>query len=376
MKFIHTGDWHIGKKINGYDLLEEQEAAFRQMMMLAEKEKVDAIVIAGDLYDRSVPSTDAVELFNKMLVEMNLEKKFPILAISGNHDSATRLETGSPWFEPLQFHLHTNVAQAFEPAEIKGVQFFLLPYFEPFAARHYFGNEELRTLQECIDAVIKKMHEQFDSEKKQVLVSHFFVAGSQTTDSETKVTVGGLDVVPVDLLKEFDYVALGHLHSYRALNSEFARYSGSLLKYSLSEVNQEKGVWLVDVTENGVEKFFHPIEPLRDVKIIEESFATLMDPVFYETINREDYIGIRLTDREVIPNVMNQLRSIYPRIIQLERAYGREEQMIKKIEPQDIKASNPQQLFTNFFEETIGEKMTSQQQKWLEEELQMIVYEK
>ena len=246
MKFLHTADWHIGKKLHGFDLLAEQREAFKQILAIAKEEQVDAVVIAGDLYDRSVPAVEAVEIFNEMMIQMNLKEHFPVLAISGNHDSSTRLETGGPWFNQTQFHLNTRLEQAFQPIEIDNTQFYLLPYFEPIAARLYFEDETIRTIQAAMEKVVAKMQESFLPNKKQVLVSHFFVAGSEKTDSETKLTVGGLDVVPTALLEPFDYVALGHLHGKNALQAPNARYSGSPVKFSLSEMTQEKGVWLVE----------------------------------------------------------------------------------------------------------------------------------
>ena len=161
MKFLHTADWHIGRKLNGFSLLEEQQDMFEKIMVLAKKEQVDAIVIAGDLYDRSVPSIEAVALFNEMMVEMNIKESFPVLAISGNHDSSTRLETGSPWLKAQNFHLYTQLEQAFSPVEIQDIQFFLLPYFEPFHARKYFQDETIRDIQSSMKLVVEEMKKQF-----------------------------------------------------------------------------------------------------------------------------------------------------------------------------------------------------------------------
>ncbi|MBP1039937.1 exonuclease SbcCD subunit D [Vagococcus sp. BWB3-3] len=371
MKFIHTGDWHIGKKLNGFDLLEEQRYAFEQLMKLADLEQVDGIIIAGDLYDRSVPAVEAVELFNQMLIEMNLQAKYPVFAISGNHDSATRLETGGPWFEALNFHLHTRLEQAFTPVEFGNVQLYLLPYFEPFEARQYFKDDRIRTIEGAMASVIEEMRQSFQEDKQQVLVAHFFVAGSETSDSETKVTVGGLDVVPLSLLRDFDYVALGHLHYQRALTKGNARYSGSLLKYSTSEVNQPKGVWLVEV---GAETVFDFVELpfLRDLQVLEGDFATLMAPSFYETIQRDNYLAISLTDRGVIPNVMTQLRTIYPQIIQLERAFGRDVKQASRNTTEAIQVTSPTALFANYFKETTGEPLSPRQREWLDDEISEI----
>lgn len=371
MKFLHTGDWHIGKKLNGFDLLEEQRYAFEQVMKLAATEKVDGIIIAGDLYDRSVPAVEAVELFNQMLIDMNLKAAYPVFAISGNHDSATRLETGGPWFEALNFHLHTRLEKAFTPVECGDVQLYLLPYFEPFEARQYFQDDSIRSIDVAMEAVIAEMRKSFQGDKQQVLVAHFFVAGSSTSDSETKVTVGGLDVVPLSLLSDFDYVALGHLHYKNALNGANARYSGSLLKYSTSEVNQPKGVWIVDVGHETTYDFVE-LPFLRDLHVLETDFATLMDPAYYDTIQRDNYLAISLTDRGVIPNVMTQLRTIYPRIIQLERAFGRDIKQASRKTTEAIQVTSPTELFANYFSETTGEPLSEKQVAWLEAEISQI----
>ncbi|EOH98963.1 exonuclease SbcCD, D subunit [Enterococcus moraviensis ATCC BAA-383] len=369
MRFLHTADWHIGKKLHGYDLLEEQVDAFQQILAIAKNEEVDAIVVAGDLYDRSVPSVEAIEVFNQMIVEMNLQEKFPVLAISGNHDSSTRLETGGPWFVQSDFHLNTRLDQAFQPVEMGNTQFFLLPYFEPISARLFFDNEEIRTIEQAMQEVIKKMKEQFKPDMAHVLVSHFFVAGSEKSDSETKLMVGGLDTVPLSLLESFDYVALGHLHGKNALQAENARYSGSPLKFSLSEMNQKKGVWIVDTQPSETTFEFKELTPLRDVKQIEGGFKELTSQTFYDSINRENYLHIQLTDRAVIPNMMNQLRKIYPRVIGVERLFGREERQKQTETKKEVKTLAPVELVDQFFSEVTGESLTQQQQRWIEENL-------
>ncbi|ALS01255.1 exonuclease sbcCD subunit D [Enterococcus silesiacus] len=369
MRFLHTADWHIGKKLHGYDLLEEQVDAFQQILAIAKTEQVDAIVVAGDLYDRSVPSVEAIEVFNRMIVEMNLEEQFPVLAISGNHDSSTRLETGGPWFVQSNFHLNTRLDQAFEPVEMNNTQFFLLPYFEPISARLYFENDEIRTIEQAMKEVVSAMEKQFKPDMAHVLVSHFFVAGSEKSDSETKLMVGGLDTVPLTLLNSFDYVALGHLHGKNALQAENARYSGSPLKFSLSEMNQKKGVWLVDTDASDTTFTFKEITPLRDVMQIEGSFKELTAQAFYTSIDRENYLQIQLTDRAVIPNMMNQLRQIYPRVIGVERLFGREERQKKSETKKSIKTLAPTELVDQFFSEVTGEALTQQQQTWIKDNL-------
>lgn len=372
MRFLHTADWHIGKKFNGYDLLAEQEAVINQIIEIAVAEAVDAVVIAGDLYDRGVPPVEAVALFNRQVAQLNLEKGLPLLAISGNHDSSIRLETGSPWFSHTRFHLHTRLEQSFVPVTIGDTQFFLLPYFEPIAARIYFEDDTIRTIAEAMQLVVAEMKKAFDPAMRQVLVTHFFVAGATRTDSETKIEVGGLDNVPADLFDDFDYVALGHLHGKDAVKHPRVQYSGSPLKFSLSEATQEKGVFIVD-TMAAQKRQFLPLVPVHDVRILTAEYDQLLNPDFYQSVGREDFLQIKLTDRAVIPNLMNTLRGIYPRILGVERVSGVTKVQQKAAElPQE---RNPEALVQDFFAEMTGETLSNQQQEWLREALQEITKE-
>lgn len=367
MRFLHTADWHIGKKLHGYDLLENQKAAMAEILAIAKKEAVDAIIIAGDLYDRSVPGIESIELLNKQFIQMNLEAGLPILAVSGNHDSATRLATGGPWYKQRNFHLHTTLEEALVPVEFPEVQFFLLPYFEPIAARLYFEDDSLKTIGQAVARVVEAMTSAFDPNKKQVLVSHFFVAGSLRTDSETSVEVGGLDAVPVDVFAAFDYVALGHLHSKNAIKEGKVRYSGSLLKYSLSEINDEKGVWLID--SQTMEPAFQALTPLQDIQHYQASFAELTDPTIYQTLDRQAFWHFEITDRAIIPNMMNQLREIYPFVLTVERTNGHD--VVVQTTKKRSKKVAPPVVLANFFNEVTGEELTDQQREWLETGLTM-----
>ena len=365
MKFLHTADWHIGKKLHGISLLEEQNEVFKQLLETAIKEKVDAIVIAGDLYDRSVPPAEAVKLLNNMLYKINVEQSFPILAISGNHDSSTRLQTGGPWYQEKQFYLYTTLSdQVIKGIKIDNSQFFLLPYFEPIDARLYFKDETLKTHQDAVKRVIEEMKKNFDSSLNQVLVSHFFVAGSLRTDSEVEATAGGLDSIAASLFKDFHYVALGHLHNPNAFKSSSVQYSGSLLKYSISEANQTKGFRLIEITDNGeVSNLFYPVEPLKELIIIEESFLTITDHEYYQNIDKNNYIYVKLTDNGIIPNAMNRLREIYPNIIGMERV-NRPKLVNNNIfyRNKKEKTLSPTKMFESFYKVVTGNVMSENQQ--------------
>lgn len=364
MRFLHTADWHIGKKLHGFDLLAEQKDAFSQIKQIAAEQKVDAIVIAGDLYDRAIASEDSVAVLNEMLKELNLQENYPLLAISGNHDSAIRLETGSDWYQATKFYLKTKFADAFEPVTLQDTQFFMLPYFQPQMARNYFQDESLKNLSEIMKKVVANMEQQFDPAKKQVLVAHFFAAGSSHTDSETMLEVGGLNPVPVDLLEKFDYVALGHLHDKNAIKHPFIHYAGSPVKFSTSEAQTQKGVWIVDT--DPYQATWFPLEPLNDIHVLEKSFAELTAPKLYRHIPKDDYVAVRLTDRAVIDDVMNKLRHYYPRIISLARVNGRESLVAEENNDTQVNL-DPLKLFESFFEKMTDEKPTQLQKQIVQE---------
>ncbi|WP_251546063.1 exonuclease SbcCD subunit D [Limosilactobacillus caecicola] len=369
MRFLHTGDWHIGKNLAGFNLLADQHATFETILQIAKDEQVDAMVVAGDLYDRSIPSEAAIQELSNQLTTINLKQQLPLLAISGNHDSATRLGVGRQWFTSQNFYLNTDFNQAFSPVQIADTQFYLLPFFGIQEVRNYFHDERIRDVNSAMKRIVAEMRKSFDSALHQVLVAHFFAAGShRTAESETMIEVGGLSAVDTSLLHDFDYVALGHLHNRNALHEERIRYSGSPMKFSVSEAKMEKGVWIVDTAPFTIK--WVPIAPVHDIHILEESMKTLTDPDFAQQFPRDDYYAIRLLDREIIPDVMNRLREYYPQILNLGRKYGFEnpQTAARQIEQQLA----PDQLFENFFEQTLGQKPSTAQMKLIHQTLEQV----
>ena len=360
MRFLHTADWHIGKNLAGYDLLSDQAATFKKIEQIAKEQKVDAVVIAGDLYDRSVPSEAAVNELDRELIQLNLKDHFPILAISGNHDSATRLGVGRQWYQATDFFLNTDFSAAFSPITVKDTQFFLLPYFGLQQVKNYFQDDSLRDLNSAMQKIVARMQEQFAPDKHHVLVAHFFANGSQRVDSDTKVEIGGLSAVDTSIMKPFDYVALGHLHSRNALKEERVRYSGSPMKFSAGEANLEKGVWIVD-TDNW-QMDWQPLRPVHQLIVLTDSFAHLTDPEFARQYDQDDYFVIKLTDRQVIPDVMTRLRAYYPQIISLERQNGFQTPHSRV--DQQAAAENPLELVQKFYEETTDNPLSASQLKW------------
>ncbi|MCX2455713.1 exonuclease SbcCD subunit D [Lacticaseibacillus nasuensis] len=356
MRFLHTADWHIGRTLAGFNLAEDQQAVFDRLVATAKAEQVDAIVIAGDLYDRALANEDAVTMVNAMLTKLNRELGYPVLAISGNHDSAVRLNTGREWFAGTQLYLNTQLAQAFTPVTLGDTQFFLLPYFEPIAARQYFNDDSLTNLNLAMPKVVAAMQELFDPAKRHVLVAHFFAAGSEHSDSETLVNVGGLDAVAVSDLAPFDYVALGHLHNRHALQATKVQYAGSLLKFSVSEANQEKGVYIVDT--GTLTRKFVALAPRRELIHRTASYAELTAP---DQPDRDAFTAVTLTDTEAIPNVMAALREVFPYLISLDRAHG---VTGATATAKQVRHLSPQELLAQFYHDVTGAELTTEQQAW------------
>lgn len=320
MKFIHTADWHLGKLVHGVYMTENQREALEQFVAIVAEEQPDAVVIAGDLYDRSVPPTDAVELLDEMLFRINVELKTPIVAIAGNHDSAERLSFGSSWYQHSQFYLSGKLDKSFRPVQINGVNFYLIPYAEPGVVRQLFDDDSIHSHQDAMKALIGKMEETLNPNEPNVLVGHAFVLGGQTSDSERILSVGGSGCVGAELFAPFSYTALGHLHSPDAINHEKVKYSGSLLKYSFSEAKQKKSISIIEMDDKG--NFSHryrSLSPTRDMRELEGHLDQLLDPAFYEKERLHDYLKITLHDEGALIDPINKLRQVYPNVLHLER---------------------------------------------------------
>lgn len=370
MRFLHTADWHIGKAMNGFSLLPDQQAAFEQIEQLAQQYQVDAVVVAGDLYDRSVPSEAAVRELNGMLQQLNLVDHLPVLAVSGNHDSAARLSVGTDWFALNSLYLNTKLAAAFTPVTIKDTQFFLLPFFGIQAVRNYFHDERIKNVNDAMERIVAEMQKSFVKGKHQVLVAHFFAAGSQrTADSETLIEVGGLSAVNTAILAPFDYVALGHLHNRKALNEERVKYSGSPLKFSVSEARQEKGVWLVD-TDPYVAKWL-PLRPVHDITLLKGRFKDLLARA--KDYPADNFYDIELTDQERIPDVLDRLRTAFPKIVSLHRAHQAQQLQLGSNRKRLTKS--PLDLLTDFYSQTMGVGLNHEQRQWAEKTLLKIMKE-
>lgn len=320
MKFIHTADWHLGKLVHGVYMTENQREALEQFVAIVAEEKPDAVVIAGDLYDRSVPPTDAVELLDEILFKINVELQTPVVAISGNHDSAERLSFGSSWYKHSQFYLTGKLTNSFKPVQINGVNFYLVPYAEPGLVRQILGDDSIHSHQEAMKALIGKMEDTLNPNEPNVLVGHAFVLGGKTSDSERILSVGGSGCVGAELFEPFSYTALGHLHSPDAITHNKVKYSGSLLKYSFSEAKQNKSISIIEMDEKGnFTQRYRSLTPTHDMRELEGHLEELLDPHFYEKERTHDYLKITLLDEGALIDPINKLRQVYPNVLHLER---------------------------------------------------------
>ncbi len=328
MRFLHLADLHLGKRLNGVSFIEDQEYILRQLLEMVKEYCPDALLIAGDVYDKSTPSVEAVALFDEFLTELS-RLRLPVLVISGNHDSPERMDFGSRIME----HQDIYVAGAFD-GKVKEVilhddagpvSFRLLPFIRPAQVRRYYPDEELATYDEAFNRVLRDFP--VASGCRCVLLAHQFITnhGESPERSESEqLNVGGLDNIDAAAFAGYAYVALGHIHRPQTAGGEHIRYAGSPLKYSFSEANHEKSVPLVELDAAGKARIkLLPLTPRRDMRRIKGRLEQLLRPEVYNEGDRTDYLQVTLTDEEDLVAPMDALRSVYPNVLRLELANSR-----------------------------------------------------
>ena len=368
MRLLHTSDWHLGRQFHNVSLLDDQRHVLKQLIDLVKTHDVDVVVIAGDIYDRSVPPAEAVTLLNDTLKTLCLELDVAVVMVSGNHDGAQRLGFGASLLQASGLHILSDLAKISEPVDIQVGQeclrFYGIPYCLPEEVRHHFTSE-VDTFDAAHTFLVNNIVEQLDRSKCNVLLSHCYVDGSETSESERPLSIGGADTVAWQPMVPFDYVALGHLHAPQFRGKEHIRYSGSLLKYSFSEVNQPKGVTLVEL-EGGLAPMPAkitklPLYPIRDMRVIEGEFATILEQAKTDA-HPDDYLLIRLTDKISILDAVGKLRYFYPNLLHLEKpgmAGSNQTAVLAKAQLQRSELD----MFTDFFaqshEQTLSPEQTS-----------------
>ncbi len=321
MKFIHTADWHLGKLFYGTYLTDEQAWILRnQFLPLVDEVEPDVIILAGDVYDRSVPPAEAVELFDEMVSEICMNRKIPFLVISGNHDSSERLSFGSALLKSSGLYLCGDIERTVAPIFLKDqygdIAFVPIPYAETADVRHALGNDDIHNHEEAERALSEYLISQLPGGIRKIAIAHDFIAGGVPCDSERPLAIGGTEVISADIFTPYNYTALGHLHGpQKAGGSDVIRYSGSLLKYSFSEATQKKGVIVGDIDGDGhVTTDFHPLIPRHDVRIIKGTFDELMAR---DDEAPEDFLMADLQDDGPVIDAMARLRTKYPHVMAL-----------------------------------------------------------
>ena len=349
MRLLHTADWHIGKIVNEMSMLEDQEYFLDQLIEKLKTVEVDALIMAGDLYDRAMPSKGAVALANKVLTRIVQEVKVPVLVIAGNHDSNERVEYGADLLATSQLYIEGTVKEVTRKATIKGVNFYLLPFADYAYIRELLQDETIKSLEDAARVQIEMIKKEMNPAEINVLIAHGYVINlsndtSETTESERPLSIGTAEYVSVELFEDFDYVALGHLHKAQKVKHDRIRYSGSILKYSKSEAVHKKQVSLVTLEKNHVAIEPIYIEPKRDMRVIKGLFDTIMGQ------QSDDYVFFELLDENFVMDAMNQLRRRYPNAMGLEYAAKKERaESISAIHQAQLEKLSVQDIFADFY---------------------------
>ncbi|WP_414049546.1 exonuclease SbcCD subunit D [Macrococcus animalis] len=344
MKIMHIADLHIGRTINQFPLLEDQSLVLNQIIEEIDKEQIDVLVIAGDIYDRSIPSKEAMQIYEQFLLAVNIERKIPVLAVSGNHDGAERLGHAKSYFKQFQYYLSTAIEDSFEPVEIDDVHFYLVPYIEPAYARDYFEDESIRSHEDTYQAIISRIEERIDESRTNILVSHLFVSGGAVTESERELVIGTVENVNKSLFESFDYTMLGHLHTPDAICDDKVYYSGSIMRYSFSEIGQRKGYRIFDLSTRKVT--FKPLSFKRDLEV---GIGTYSDAIALKLgVNQDAYLKLELSEMEAVNEPMAKLKQMYPNLLELKPILAESDH---SIETRDVTHLNTYDLIASFYEE-------------------------
>ncbi len=373
MKLLHLSDLHIGKRVNDVSMIDDQDYILADILRIIDEEHPDAVLIAGDVYDKSVPSAEAVTLFDTFLCEL-AKRPSTVFIISGNHDSSERLAFAGRLIAETGIHLSPVYNGNIEPITLTDahgdVRFWLLPFVKPAHVRRYYPDEVIESYTDACRVAID--HMVLDPDARHVLLTHQFVTGAATCESE-ELSVGGSDNVDASVFDAFDYVALGHIHGPQNIGSSRVRYCGTPLKYSFSEANHHKSVTVVHLGAKGeLELRTVPLIPRRDLRTLVGAFAELTNPSYYASTATDDYLHIVLTDEDDVPEALGQLRVIYPNILKLsyDNTRTRENRQIDGAER--IKQKTPLELFEELYELQNNQPMSDEQKQFARDLIESI----
>lgn len=368
MKFLHLSDLHLGKRVNEFPMLADQKAILAQILKIADDERPNAVLIAGDVYDKSVPPVEAVELFDDFLVKL-AARKLPVYVIGGNHDSPERLAFCNRLIDASGIHISPAYGGDVHPLSLADgygkVNIYMLPFVKPANVRRYFPEEQIESYTDAVRVAISKM--QVNAAERNLLVTHQFVTGAARCDSE-EISVGGADNVDLSAFDAFDYVALGHIHGAQNISPR-VRYCGTPLKYSFSEAKQQKSVTVAELKEKGtLEIRTVPLTPERDMHEIRGTYEEIASKNFYEnTTYRSDYMHVTLTDETDVPDAMAKLRVIYRNLMTLSYDNTRTRARTELGAAAETEKKTPLDLFAEFYEKQNGAPMDEEQRAFVRE---------
>lgn len=374
MKLLHLSDLHLGKRVKDFSMLEDQAYILAEILRITGEESPDAVLIAGDVYDKSVPSAEAVELFDDFLVRL-ARQGTQVFVISGNHDSPERMAFGGRLMDRSGIHLSPVYSGRVQPIPLTDpfgtVNIYMLPFLKPAHVRRFFPDSGISSYTDALRTAIGQMS--VDASGRNVLVTHQFVTGAQRSESE-EISIGGTDNVDAAVFDAFDYVALGHIHGPQHVGRETVRYCGTPLKYSFSEVCHRKSVTVVELEEKGKLNIRTvPLTPRRDMREIRGTYLELTAKSFYDSFPKDDYLRIVLTDEEDVLDAVSRLRVIYPNLLQLDYDNKRTRNSGTALEGADqIRRKSPLELFAEFYELQNGQPMSGEQSQFMRELIEEI----
>ncbi|MBE7089504.1 MAG: exonuclease SbcCD subunit D [Clostridiales bacterium] len=369
MKFVHVSDLHLGKRLHETSLIEDQQAILNQILNIIDSENPSGVFIAGDIYDKSSPSAEAVALFDFFISEL-AKRRLHVFIISGNHDSAERIAFGSKILDATGIHLSPVYNGEILPTKLTDkygeIDVYMLPFVKPSHVRRFYEDENIESYTDAIKVAIEKMN--LNSNNRNVLITHQFVTGA--TRSESEESVGGTDNVDASVFANFDYVALGHLHGPQNCGDIKIRYSGTPLKYSFAEANDTKSVTVIELKEKGTNLDVKTVElkPIRDMKKIRGEFNDLINIAD----RTEDYVQITLTDEEDIPNAMSRLQNVYKNALELRYDNTRTRTNMEILSAEDVENKSAFELFSDFFKERNNAEMNEKQSEYVKSLIEKI----
>lgn len=375
MKLIHLSDLHLGKRVNEVSMIEDQEYILHQIIRIIKEENANAVLLSGDIYDKSVPSAEAVMLFDDFLSRL-AQLQVKVYAISGNHDSPERLAFGNRLMEGAGIYMAPVYNGSIVPLQLSDeygtVNFWLLPFIKPAHVKRFYSDDPIESYTDAVRVAIEKMG--IDTTQRNVLLTHQFVTGASVDpDGSEEISVGGSENVDASVFEGFDYVALGHIHGPQNIGSNKIRYCGTPLKYSFSEAKHYKSVTVVNLGAKGeLELHTAALTPLHDMRVIRGNFAEVTDKAFYEGTATDDYLQIILTDEEDVPEAIGKLRVIYPNVMKLtyDNTRTRTNQLIEGAT--DVKQKSPLQLFAELYEQQNNQPMSEVQSLFIQSLIESI----